>query len=43
MTDGLTRCWWSLARDASPDPRMVEYHDTEWGVPVHDDTELFER
>jgi hypothetical protein len=22
---------------------MVEYHDTEWGVPVHDDTELFER
>ena len=22
---------------------MVEYHDTEWGVPVHDDIELFER
>ena len=22
---------------------MVEYHDTEWGVPCHDDTELFER
>jgi DNA-3-methyladenine glycosylase I len=22
---------------------MVAYHDTEWGVPVHDDTELFER
>jgi len=22
---------------------MVEYHDTEWGVPVHDDQELFER
>lgn len=22
---------------------MVEYHDTEWGVPVHDDRELFER
>jgi hypothetical protein len=22
---------------------MVEYHDTEWGVPVHEDTELFER
>jgi len=43
MTDGLTRCWWSLPRDASPDPRMVEYHDTEWGVPVHEDTELFER
>jgi DNA-3-methyladenine glycosylase I len=22
---------------------MVAYHDTEWGVPVSDDTELFER
>ena len=22
---------------------MVEYHDTEWGVPCHDDQELFER
>jgi DNA-3-methyladenine glycosylase I len=43
MTDGLTRCWWSLADATRPDPRMVEYHDTEWGVPVHDDTELFER
>ena len=37
------RCWWSLSNDARPDPRMVEYHDTEWGVPVHDDIELFER
>jgi DNA-3-methyladenine glycosylase I len=24
------------------DPLMIEYHDTEWGVPVHDDTKLFE-
>jgi DNA-3-methyladenine glycosylase I len=22
---------------------MVRYHDDEWGVPVHDDTALFER
>ncbi len=22
---------------------MVDYHDTEWGVPTHDDRELFER
>jgi DNA-3-methyladenine glycosylase I len=22
---------------------MVEYHDSEWGIPVADDTELFER
>jgi DNA-3-methyladenine glycosylase I len=21
---------------------MVEYHDKEWGVPLHDDTQLFE-
>ena len=43
MTDGLTRCWWSLSDAARPDPQMVEYHDTEWGVPVHDDLDLFER
>jgi DNA-3-methyladenine glycosylase I len=43
MTDGPTRCWWSLTNDARPDPRMVEYHDIEWGVPCHDDRELFER
>ena len=24
------------------DPLMVEYHDSEWGVPVHDDIKLFE-
>jgi DNA-3-methyladenine glycosylase I len=23
-------------------PLMIEYHDTEWGVPVHDDPKLFE-
>ena len=22
---------------------MVAYHDDEWGMPVHDDRELFER
>ena len=43
MTDGLARCWWSGADSARPDPRMVEYHDTEWGVACHDDQELFER
>lgn len=31
------RCEW-----AAGDPLMVEYHDTEWGVPVHDDRKLFE-
>jgi DNA-3-methyladenine glycosylase I len=37
------RCWWAGADGARPDPLMVDYHDTEWGVPVHDDIELFER
>ena len=32
-----TRCPWS-----SSDPIYVEYHDTEWGVPLHDDRMLFE-
>jgi DNA-3-methyladenine glycosylase I len=43
MTDGLVRCWWSGAGSAMPDPRMVAYHDEEWGVPCHDDVDLFER
>lgn len=36
MTD-LIRCEW-----AGSDPLYVAYHDTEWGVPVHDDRRLFE-
>lgn len=36
--DGLARCWW-----CGTDPLYVEYHDTEWGVPVHGDREMFER
>ena len=31
------RCEWSLS-----DPVYIEYHDTEWGVPVHDDSKQFE-
>src|SRR5262245_30833317 len=31
------RCPWS-----GTDPLMIEYHDREWGVPVHDDRRLFE-
>lgn len=33
----LTRCIWSTGA-----PAMTEYHDREWGVPVHDDRTLFE-
>jgi len=31
------RCAW-----VTDDPLYMEYHDTEWGVPVFDDTTLFE-
>ena len=34
---GLTRCAW-----VTGDPLYLEYHDTEWGVSVHDDRTLFE-
>ena len=37
MPEGTNRCGW-----AGDDPRMVAYHDTEWGLPSHDDKTLFE-
>ena len=43
MNDERSRCWWSGAEGSNPDPLMVAYHDDEWGTPVHDDVELFER
>ncbi len=43
VTDERPRCWWSGVAGPNPDPLMVAYHDDEWGTPVHDDTELFER
>ena len=39
----LSRCWWSGSSGTRPDPLMVVYHDDEWGMPCHDDVELFER
>lgn len=33
----VKRCGWS-----STEPIMIKYHDTEWGVPLHDDRKLFE-
>jgi DNA-3-methyladenine glycosylase I len=30
------RCFWAKT------PLSIAYHDEEWGVPVHDDTRLFE-
>lgn len=32
-----TRCQWP-----GNDALMIQYHDKEWGVPVHDDLKLFE-
>ena len=31
------RCGW-----CGTDPLYIEYHDAEWGVPLHDDRKLFE-
>ncbi|MGH8102998.1 MAG: DNA-3-methyladenine glycosylase I [bacterium] len=31
------RCEWS-----GSDPLMIAYHDTEWGIPVHDDLKHYE-
>jgi DNA-3-methyladenine glycosylase I len=33
----MKRCPWPTA-----DPLYLAYHDTEWGVPAHDDRHLFE-
>ncbi|MFT4188511.1 MAG: DNA-3-methyladenine glycosylase I [Aeromicrobium sp.] len=35
--DGLSRCPWGLADG------QLDYHDAEWGRPVHGDAALFER
>jgi len=32
------RCWW-----CGSDPLYVRYHDREWGRPVRDDRQLFEK
>jgi DNA-3-methyladenine glycosylase I len=37
VIDLRVRCPWGLADDLYPD-----YHDLEWGVPIHDDRQLFE-
>ena len=33
----MKRCSWSES-----DPQLIEYHDTEWGVPLYDDIKQFE-
>jgi DNA-3-methyladenine glycosylase I len=38
VDDDRTRCPWSTGA-----PEYVEYHDEEWGTPLHGDDALFER
>jgi DNA-3-methyladenine glycosylase I len=34
----ISRCHWATTDDLT----YIRYHDTEWGVPLHDDDKLFE-
>jgi DNA-3-methyladenine glycosylase I len=43
MIEQRPRCPWAGADRPTPDELMVAYHDDEWGLPCHDDVELFER
>jgi DNA-3-methyladenine glycosylase I len=36
--DGKPRCWWCLGT-----PDYLDYHDSEWGRPLHGEAELYER
>jgi DNA-3-methyladenine glycosylase I len=36
-TSSLKRCAWALSSQ-----QYLDYHDKEWGLPVHDDRKLFE-
>lgn len=37
MAKEIIRCKWCMGNQL-----MMDYHDKEWGVPVHDDRKLFE-
>jgi DNA-3-methyladenine glycosylase I len=37
IDDGKTRCGWVGGK-----PHFITYHDSEWGVPIHDDRKHFE-
>lgn len=37
MQNNISRCPWCLS-----DPLYIEYHDTEWGIEIHNDTKIFE-
>ena len=37
-SDGITRCYWP-----KQDPLYINYHDTEWGVRLEGENDLFEQ
>jgi DNA-3-methyladenine glycosylase I len=37
LADNVIRCDWCKG-----DPLYIDYHDLEWGMPVHSDVQLFE-
>jgi DNA-3-methyladenine glycosylase I len=42
--DGLVRCGWAVGRPGSADFELYrDYHDQEWGRPLHGRVALFER
>ncbi len=42
--DGLVRCDWAVGRPGGPDFELYrDYHDKEWGQPLHERVPLFER
>ncbi len=41
--DGLVRCGWADGRSGSHSELYRDYHDQEWGRPLHDGVALFER
>lgn len=38
QTTLIPRCYWATPNDQL----YIDYHDQEWGVPLHDDNKLFE-
>jgi DNA-3-methyladenine glycosylase I len=42
--DGLVRCGWAVGKPGSADFQLYrDYHDKEWGQPLHGRVPLFER
>ncbi len=42
MPEPTHRCAWATLGPESGRAAMIAYHDTEWGIPSHDDRHLFE-